>query len=143
MNVNTDFVALANFRYTIRRFLKTSERAARSAGLEPQQHQLLLLLKALSVQGEDTSVVVLADRLLLKHHSVVGLIDRLEEKGFVSRCRDDRDRRRVEIQLTQLGEETIEQLSAFHQRELNVLAPELTGLLQSIVEGHAVEATTD
>ena len=132
--MNTDFVALANFRYTIRRFLKTSERAARSAGLEPQQHQLLLVLKALSVQEQDTSVVVLAERMLLKHHSVVGLVDRLEEKGFVSRCRDDQDRRRVEIRLTEYGESTIEQLTAFHQRELYVLAPELTGLLQAVVE---------
>ena len=131
--MTTDYTALANFRYIIRRFLKTSEGAARTAGLEPQQHQLLLILKALSLRSEDTSVMTLAERMLIKHHSVVGLIDRLEERGFVSRCRDDRDRRRVEVQLTEHGENTIEQLSAFHQRELNVLAPELITLLQSVV----------
>ena len=141
--MTTDFVALANFRYTIRRFLKTSERAARSAGLEPQQHQLLLALKALLIRGEDTSVAVLAERMLLKHHSVVGLIDRLEERGFVSRCRDDKDRRRVEIRLTQHGESTIEQLTAFHQRELNVLAPELIGVLQSVVDTASPEGSPD
>ncbi|HEX5368343.1 MAG TPA: MarR family transcriptional regulator [Dehalococcoidia bacterium] len=139
----TDFLALANFRYTIRRFLKMSEEAAQSAGLEPQQHQLLLALKARSVADEDTSIAVLAEGMLLKHHSVVGLIDRLEEKGFVSRCRDDKDRRRVEIQLTQLGDDTIEHLTAAHQRELNVLAPELIEVLQSIFDKVRPEGSTD
>lgn len=131
--MTTDFVALADFRYRIRRFLKMSEEAALAAGLEPQQHQLLLALKALTVSRADTSIASLAERMLLRHHSVVGLVDRLEEKGFVSRSRDESDRRRVEVHLTARGEETIERLTSFHQRELNELAPELIALLQQVV----------
>jgi DNA-binding MarR family transcriptional regulator len=141
--VSTDFVALASFRFRIRQFLKVSEEAAHSASLESQQHQLLLALKALSVSGADTSIAVLAERMLLRHHSVVGLIDRLEEKGFVRRCRDDKDRRRVEILLTDQGEETIEKLTAFHQQELNELAPELIELLQQVVGAPAQRSAPD
>ncbi len=138
-----DYRSLAEFRYHLRKFLHASEVRVLQDGLEPQQHQLLLAIKGLSVTGEDTSIAVLAQRLLLKHHSVVGLVDRLEEKGFVRRCRDEHDRRRVEVQLTDLGEATIAKLTAFHQRELNVLAPELIELLQSVIDTAQLEDTDD
>src|SRR5690242_18367654 len=94
-----DFRALAEFRYQIRKFLRFSEEAARSAGLEPQQHQLLLAVKGMP-DGMRPRIGEIADRLQIQHHSTVELVDRLEKNGFVSRKRSDRDRREVLIALT-------------------------------------------
>ncbi len=74
----TDYYALAEIRYQIRRFLHFSEEAAREAGLVPQQHQLLLALKGLPA-GRKATISELAERLQLRHHSTVELIDRLVE----------------------------------------------------------------
>src|SRR5512147_256953 len=89
-----DYRALAEFRYQIRRFLGFSERAARSSGLEPRQHQLLLALKGLPDEAQPT-IGVLARRLAVEHHSAVEMIDRLERRKLVARLRDAADRRRV------------------------------------------------
>ena len=59
---DTDYRALAEFRHHIRRFLRFSEDAARAAGLEPQQHQLLLAIRGLP-QGTEPSIGELAERL--------------------------------------------------------------------------------
>src|SRR6266571_9280941 len=97
-----DYQALAEFRYQIRRFMRFSEQMARSAGLEPQQHQLLLAIKGLP-EGRRAIIGELAERLQLQHHSVVELVDRLEERGFVQRNRDEGDQRRVLVRLTPAG----------------------------------------
>ncbi len=98
----TDYQALAEFRYQIRRFLRFSEQMARAAGIEPQQHQLLLAVKGLP-EGRRAIIGELAERLQLQHHSVVELVDRLEERGFVQRNRDEGDQRRVLVRLTPAG----------------------------------------
>src|SRR5690349_3233641 len=105
-----EYQALAEFRYRLRRFIHFSEQAAREAGLEPQQHQLLLALRGFP---EDQPVTIgdLADRLLLHHHSTVELIDRSAKQGFVERQRDDVDRRRVIIRLTPAGAAVLRDLS--------------------------------
>src|SRR2546421_6776190 len=90
----TDYQALAEFRYQIRRFIRYSEQVARSAGIEPQQHQVLLAVKGLP-EGEKATIGKLAERLQLQHHSTVELIDRLCERGLVERRRDEADQRRV------------------------------------------------
>src|SRR5438105_14280317 len=89
-----EYQALAEFRYQLRRFLRFSEQAARAAGLEPQQHQLLLAVKGLP-EGRKATISALAERLQLAHHSTVELIDRLAERGFIQRCRDEADHRQV------------------------------------------------
>src|SRR5260370_41490113 len=94
-----DYQALAEIRHQIRRFLHFSEQAAREAGLEPQQHQLLLALKGLP-EGRKATISELAERLQIQHHSTVELIDRMVERDLVQRSRDDEDQRRVLIQLT-------------------------------------------
>jgi DNA-binding MarR family transcriptional regulator len=131
-----DYQALADFRFHIRRFLKISEEAVETAGLEAQQYQLLLSLKAQTLQHGDVSVGDLAERLLLKHHSAVGLVDRLEHKGLVLRHRDPADQRRVLLQLTPSGEQTLSQLAGRHQAELRHLAPELIDALRGVL-GHS------
>src|ERR1041385_5546584 len=85
-----DYRALAEFRYQLRRFLRVSEEAARAAGLEPQQHQLLLAVKGVPA-GQAPTIAWVAERLQLKHHSVVGLVDRLVRRQLIVRRRDPAD----------------------------------------------------
>jgi len=112
-----DYRALAEFRYQIRKFLRFSEEAARAAGLEPQQHQLLLAVKGLP-EGARARIGEVADRLQIQHHSTVELVDRLEENGYVNRKRSDRDKREVLIQLTPKAERVLRDLSLHHQELL-------------------------
>jgi DNA-binding MarR family transcriptional regulator len=127
-----DYQALAEFRYQLRRFLRFSERIARSAGLEPQQHQLLLAIRGLPADKQP-SIGELAERLQLQHHSAVELIDRTVERGLLERRRDTDDRRRVLIRLTRQGQEVLEQLSVLHRTELRSLGPALVQALQALI----------
>jgi DNA-binding MarR family transcriptional regulator len=121
---------LAEFRYRIRRFLGFSEQAARRAGLEPAQHQLLLAVKA---HAGAPTVGDLAERLQHRHHSVVGLIDRLAECGLVRRNRAEGDRRQVRVRLTPKGEAVLRKLSLEHRAELGSAGRELAAALQAIL----------
>jgi DNA-binding MarR family transcriptional regulator len=123
---------LAEFRYRIRRFLHFSEEAARSHGIEPQQHQLLLAVKGLP-EGTRPTVTELAQRLCLRHHSTVELVDRLVERGAVSRQHNELDRREVFIVLTPHGEELLQQLSALLWEELRVNGPALSEALSNVL----------
>ena len=127
--------ALSEFRYSVRRFQRFSENAARSAGLEPRQHQMLLAVKA--AEDETLTVGDIADRLMIQHHSAVELIRRTEERGLVTRTRGARDRRQVFIQLTAQGEEALAGLASSHHRELQSAAPDLIRSLQRIMADDA------
>ena len=138
--IAVDYRSLAEFRYRIRRFLRFSEETARSAGLEPQQHQLLLIIRGLPPEVEPT-VGELAERLQIRHHSVVELIDRLERKRFVHRRRGDRDRRKVLVGMTPEGERLLESLSASHLEEMESVGPELLRVLEALL--HRTTRTPD
>ena len=125
---------MAELRYQIRRFLRFSENAARGAGIEPQQHQLLLAIKGLPDDLKPT-IGVLADRMQLHHHSTVELIDRLEQRGFLCRLRATDDRRQVLIKLTHDGEEFLEKLAVYHLEEWQSAGPNLVKLLQRLMRG--------
>lgn len=127
-----DYRALADFRHEIRRFLRFSENAARSAGLEPQQHQLLLALKGLPEDKRPT-ISVLADRLQIQHHSAVELIDRLSKRGMVRRYRSRTDKRQVYVRLTQSGEDVLRQLSLHHLQEIRSAGPVLARVLATAI----------
>ena len=127
-----EYRALAEFRYEVRRFLHFSERAARSAGLEPQQHQLLLAVKGMPEDGKAT-VGVLAERLQIEHHSVVALLDRMEARGLVRRVRAEPDRRYAYVRLTARGEAILPLLSMFHRAELCSVAPSLSRALSALL----------
>lgn len=127
-----DYQALAEFRYQIRRFLRFSEEAARSAGVEPQQHQLLLALKGLP-RGERPTIRTIAERLQIQHHSAVELIDRLEKSGMVQRQRGEEDRREVLVQLSPKGERLLRELSLHHQGELRNSGPTLAQALRRLI----------
>lgn len=129
---NADLQALAEFRYQIRHFLAFSEQAARLAGIEPRQHQVLLALSGLP-EGSQPTIRALADRLHLQHHSAVELVSRLEQRGLVERVRDDGDRRQVLVRLTGDGAAILRQLSTTHWAELRSRGPTLARALNAIV----------
>jgi DNA-binding MarR family transcriptional regulator len=132
--VQPNFNAMAELRYQIRRFLRFSENAARQAGIEPQQHQLLLAIRGLP-EGLKPTVGVLAERMQLLHHSTVELIDRLVDRGFLSRLRATDDRRQVLVKLTHAGEQFLEKLSLHHLEELQSVGPTFVKVLHSLIEG--------
>jgi DNA-binding MarR family transcriptional regulator len=129
-----DYQALAELRYQLRRFLHLSEKAVRACGLKPQQHQFLLALKGLP-DGRQATISELAERLQIQHHSAVELIDRLVERGFVMRTRDETDQRRVLITLTLQGEKVLEELSLYHLAELRSAGPALIQALNKVING--------
>jgi DNA-binding MarR family transcriptional regulator len=115
-----DLEALAEFRYQLRRFLRTSEDLARRSGITALQYQLMLQIKGFP--GRDWATVSeLAERLQAKHHGVVSLISRCEAAGLVSRGAGRTDRRVTEVKLTPHGNRVLEALAALHRRELRAL----------------------
>jgi DNA-binding MarR family transcriptional regulator len=128
-----NFKAMAELRYQIRRFLRFSENAARQAGIEPQQHQLLLAVRGLPDELKPT-IGVLAERMQLQHHSTVELIDRLVERGFLFRLRSTHDKRQVLVKLTHDGEEFLKRLSLHHLQELQSAGPAFVKVLQSLID---------
>jgi DNA-binding MarR family transcriptional regulator len=128
-----NFKAMAELRYQIRRFLRFSENAARQAGIEPQQHQLLLAIRGLP-DGASPTIGVLAERMQLQHHSTVELIDRLVDRNFVCRLRSTDDRRQVLVKLTHDGEEFLQKLSLHHLEELQSAGPTFVKVLNSLIE---------
>lgn len=127
-----EYLALAEFRYQIRRFLHFSEEEAREYGLEPQQHQLLLAIKGLP-EGKRATIGELAARLHLKHHSTVELVDRLEARGAVSRSHCAQDRREVMLHLTRSGSALLRKLSLSHREEVESAAPGLARSLKALI----------
>jgi DNA-binding MarR family transcriptional regulator len=127
----SDYQALAEFRYQIRRYLRLSEEAAREAAIEPQQHQLMLAVKGLP-DGEEPRVSYLAERLQIHHHSAVELVDRMEKKGLIHRVRADSDRREVHLQLTPRGNLVLAHLTKHMRDELRSAAPTLVATLRKL-----------
>ena len=122
--------SLAQFRHLLARFLAFSEKAARDAGLAPRQHQALLAIKGFSDGA--MSVGDLAERLVIRHHSAVGLVDRLEAGGYLTRKADKADKRRMFLTLTRKGESALAALTAAHRDELRRLTPLLKPLLAKL-----------
>ena len=129
-----DYRALAAFRYELRCFLAFSEQAARAAGIEPQQHQLLLALRGLPA-GSRPNIRTLSERLCVQHHTAVALVDKLEERGLVRRERGKLDKREVLVRVTSSGRQLLRGLSRLHRARLQRVGPELVTALSSIVAG--------
>jgi DNA-binding MarR family transcriptional regulator len=127
-----DYWTLAELRYQIRRFLRLREVAARRAGVEPQRYLLLLQVKGLAGRQSPT-IGVLAERLQLRHNSVVELVDRLVTLGMVARRRDGSDRREVCVVLRPEGEAALKRLALFSLRELRTEGPALMLALNRLV----------
>jgi DNA-binding MarR family transcriptional regulator len=121
---DADYEDLLTLRTGLRRFLRWSEQQSEENGLTPAQHQLLLAIRGHSDRRGPT-IGEVADYLLLRHHSAVGLIDRADAAGLVERVRDPDDHRVVRLQLTAMGTKRLETLSAQHLEELQRLALKL------------------
>lgn len=124
--------ALAEMRYRIRSFLAFSEAAARAAGVEPQQHQLLLVLKGLKPSQKPT-VRTVAQRLQIRHNSAVDLVKRSVERGLVERGTSNEDRREASLRITPAGERLLHRLSVAHRDELRSAAPALIEALEDVI----------
>jgi DNA-binding MarR family transcriptional regulator len=117
----SDYEQLLAFRTGLRSFLHWSGLQAEQAGLTPAQHQMLLAIRGFA-GSSSPSVGDLAEALLLRHHSVVGLIDRAVQAGLVARHRDETDGRIVRVTLTNQGAERLSALSEIHLDEIRRLA---------------------
>jgi len=125
------YETLAEFRYALRKFLHFSETAAQAAGVTPQQHQAMLAIKGFPGRDQVT-VGELAERLQVKHHSAVGLVDRLVAENYVRRVAGQKDRRQVLVALTARGESVLEKLSATHRDQLSRIGPQINRLLEML-----------
>ena len=125
------FRDLARFRHVIREFLRFSESAAAAVGLTPPQHQALLAVRGAAAEAPLT-VGDLAATLLVRHHSAVGLVDRLCALGLMRRRRGARDRRQVLLTLTPAGRRLLARLTAAHRDELLEMAPRLRAVLRAV-----------
>jgi DNA-binding MarR family transcriptional regulator len=128
----SDYQALAEFRYQIRRFLHFSEQVVEQAGIERGQYQLLLAIKGMPA-GVRPRIRELSERMQIRHHSTVELVNRLEDGGFVHRARAQDDRREVLLTLTPKGEKILSELALHHHDELRSSGPELVTALRRII----------
>lgn len=127
--VKADYELLAQFRYTLRKFLGFSEAAAIDHGVTPQQYQVLLAIEGFPERNWVT-IGELAERMQIAHHSAVGLVDRMETLRLVRRTASKADRRRVEVALTPRGLTVLEKLYRVHREELQTVGPRLVAVLQ-------------
>ena len=127
-----EFRALAEFRHQIRQFLNGSEQAARAAGLEPQQYLFLLALRGLPA-GHTATIRELAERMQLRHHSTVEMVNRLERQQLLRRERSRADRRQVILHLTPRAEKILSRLARQRIEELRTAAPTLVRALTNAI----------
>jgi DNA-binding MarR family transcriptional regulator len=128
-----EYQALAELRYRIRKFVREGDEVAAAAGLEPQQYLLLLMIRGIP-EGQEATVRALAERLALKHHSVVELIDRLEAHGYVRRNRSREDRRSVLVSLLPRGEKMLEQVAQHRISELRSSGASLVDAIRALLK---------
>jgi DNA-binding MarR family transcriptional regulator len=133
-----EYQALAELRYRIRKFLREGDTVASETGLEPQQYLLLLMIRGIP-DGQEATVSTLAERLVLKHHSVVELIDRLETHGYVRRSRSREDRRSVLVSLLPRGTRLLEQVAQHRVGELRASGAALANAIAALLKNsHAL-----
>jgi len=138
---SVEFRALAEFRYQIRQFLNGSEQAARTAGLEPQQYLFLLALRGLPA-GREATIRDLAERMQLRHHSAVEMVNRLERQLLLRRERSRKDRRQVILHLTPRAEKILSRLARQRIAELRTAAPALVRALTAVIRSTRVRVSS-
>jgi DNA-binding MarR family transcriptional regulator len=124
-----DYEALAKFRYLLRKFLRFSKDFLETtANLNSEQYEALLAIRAFPA-GEGLTITDLSERLQVKHHSAVNLVDRLVERKLVRRQPGSRDRREKHLELTGAGINLIEKLATVHRKELRTRSVEMIAAL--------------
>jgi DNA-binding MarR family transcriptional regulator len=135
-----DYAQLASFRHALRGFVRFSEAAAAQEGLTSQHYQAMLILRGWP-ERQPVSINDLAQQLLIKHNSAVGLVDRLAEVGLVVREPSTVDRRKVELHLTQRGRQVLAKLAAMHQGELRRIGPVMKRFFSELTRNEADDGT--
>jgi len=128
----SEYQAMAELRYRVRLFLREGDAAARSAGLEPQQYLLLLAIRGMP-DGATANIQSLADSLLIRHHSAVELVDRLEKHGYVRRTRGKEDRREVFVSLLPKGQRVLERVLQQRVSELRAGGRQLIRAIDAVL----------
>ena len=128
-----EYLALGEFRYQLRRFLRHMEDASRLLGANPQQYQLVLAVKGLPKDVVPT-ISRLAERMQLNHNSMVELVDRCEENNLLRRTRSESDRRQVTLSITPDGEALLRQLGVAARQELVDMGPALMDAITRLTE---------
>jgi DNA-binding MarR family transcriptional regulator len=139
---DTDYQRLLAFRTSLRRFLRWSERQARAQGLTPAQHQLLLAIRG-HPHPRGPSIGEVADYLLLRHHSAVGLVDRAAATGLVERKPDAERPGTVRLALTSAGAQRLDALTVLHIEELTRLARSMHPLSRGLDENGPAESPVE
>jgi DNA-binding MarR family transcriptional regulator len=132
--LDAEYVALAEFRYQLRRFSRNMEEQVRKLGVNPQQYQVVLALRGLPA-GQAPTVTRLAERMQLNHNSMVELIDRCEHAGLLRRTRSDADRRQVTLAITGRGEALLRKLGRAAREELRGSGPSLVKAVLHLTRG--------
>jgi DNA-binding MarR family transcriptional regulator len=138
----SDYQALAEFRYQIRQFLHFSEQVVKKEGLERGQYQMMLAIKGMP-DGVRPLIRELANRMKIRHHSAVELVNRLESGGFVHRTRSQEDRREVLLALTAKGEKVLSELALHHHDEIRSAGPQLVAALRRIMHESGEDSVHD
>jgi DNA-binding MarR family transcriptional regulator len=127
-----DYRTLADLRYQLRRFVRVREVAARQIGVEPQQY--LVLLQVRGLQGRQAATIgTLAERLQVRHHAAVQLVNRLAARDMLERRRAEHDRREVVVHVRPAGARVLKRLARYSLHELTTEGPELVASLQRLV----------
>jgi DNA-binding MarR family transcriptional regulator len=130
---DSQYRALAELRYRIRHFIQQGDAAAQRANLEPQQYLMLLAVRGLP-HGAPATIGTLAERMALKHHSAVELIDRLESRRLVRRHRGAGDKREVNVSLLPRGSKLLEHVARERISELKASGAALADAITALVE---------
>jgi DNA-binding MarR family transcriptional regulator len=131
---DAEYRKLAAFRQALRGFVAFSAAEAEAIGLTPRQHQVLLAIRGWP-DATPPNIKSLAERMMIRHNSAVGLIQRLETAGFIQRIESVGDRRFIQLSLTPKGEAALAALSASHLAELRQRGPRLVEMLQALIFG--------
>ena len=138
--VTRNYAQLASFRHVLRSFLRFSEDAAANVGLSSQHYQAMLILRGWP-EDQPVSINDLAQQLLIKHNSAVGLVDRLVEEGLIVREPSTIDRRKVELRMSPRGRQVLAKLAATHRQELRRIGPIMERFFSEIAQDPPRKAT--
>lgn len=130
----SELEARSAFRQQLRRFERFGEDAARAQGITFSQYLVLLHIKGVPERSW-ALVGELAHKMLLEHHSVVGLVSRCELAGLVKRKRSREDARQVEVHLTAKGDRTVNAIAGSQADELKSLLSYLTAAARHAAKG--------
>ena len=127
-----EYHAMASFRHLLRRFLRFSKDFLRDrAGLTPEQYEALLAIKAFA-DPKGFTISQLSERLQVKHHSAVNIVDRLAERHLITRETGATDRRQRNVQLTAKGAALIDDLASVHRKEIRERSTEMMKALERL-----------